>query len=194
MDELVDALRDGGIVRVTEKEAREEGLVILRRPLLQATPAPPSRSPAKSAESRESMRHRLQSRVNNVRDDLIENFHWTIARARRLKNLSRYQLANVLNVSEEQIISMERGELPKDDYVLVNKLENYLAIKLRKVPFNAEVPKLLPPLEPAPAPPGREKQTYSKDVTLAELQKRKELGKKMETRKDLFDEDIQLIE
>ncbi len=206
-DVIVDALRDGGIVKVTEREAIEEGLLILRRPVLQSTFVPPSRSPVKSAEARHNTRHSTVKdyRANNVRGDLKENFHWEIARARRLKNLTRGQLANLLNVSEEQIIFIERGELPKDDYVLINKLERYLNIRLRKEAVVSQVP-VRSPVTPglgeppeAPKPPRQSfdsQQSYPKDVTLAELQKRKEMAKKMEpgNSKNLFGNDIELIE
>ncbi|MEK6899276.1 MAG: hypothetical protein AABW79_04230 [Nanoarchaeota archaeon] len=194
MDVIVEALRDGGIVKVTEQEAKEEGLIILRRPLIQQTYIPPSRAPGKSAEARENMRHSIiDLKTNNVRGDLIENFHWTISKGRRLKNLTRHQLANLLNVSEEQIIAIENGKLPKDDYILISKLESYLAIKLRKASFAGVAIKSV---EIPSARVADSQKSYPQDITLAGLQKRKEMAKKMEpgNSKKLFGDDIQLIE
>ncbi len=66
------------------------------------------------------------------RPDLIDNFHWVIMRARRLKKLTREQLARELSESEVAIKMAEQGILPEDDYRLVNKLESFLGIDLRK--------------------------------------------------------------
>lgn len=195
-EEFVEALKDGGVVRVTEREAREEGLVILRRPVLEKTYVPPSRHPAKSAEARENTRRSIvrDYKNNNVRDDLVQHFHWQISRARRLRNLTRYQLANVLNTTEEQIILIERGDVPWDNYVLISKIESYLGIKLRKNP-----PQTVPEAPIAPRPPVSRSDTqksYPKDVTLADLQKRKELSKKLNEQdsKSLFGGDVELVE
>lgn len=191
MDVIVEALRDGGIVKVTEQEAKEEGLIILRRPVIQQTYIPPSRAPGKSAEARENMRHSIIDLKNNVRGDLIENFHWTISKGRRLKNLTRHQLANLLNVSEEQIIAIENGKLPKDDYILISKLESYLAIKLRKASATVAIKSVPSPIRAADS-----QKSYPQNVTLADLQKRKEMAKKMEpgNSKSLLGRDIELIE
>lgn len=198
---FVDAIRDGEVVKVPERTAIEEGLIILKRPTLQTTYVPPSRSPLKSAEARGNTRHTLRDyHPNYVREDLVDHFHWEIARVRRLKNLTRHQLANLLNVSEEQIIFIERGELPKDDFVLVNKLEHYLGIKLRKHAVPSPAPKDpmgVPPEAPRPPLPRFDSQkSYPKEITLADLQKRKELGRKLPSQspKQVFDESITLIE
>jgi len=66
------------------------------------------------------------------RSDLIDNFHWVIMRARRLKKLTQEQLAHDLSESEAAIKMAEQGILPEDDYRLVNKLESFLGIRLRK--------------------------------------------------------------
>ncbi len=66
------------------------------------------------------------------RPDLIDNFHWVIMRARRLKKLTQEQLARELSESEVAIKMAEQGILPEDDYRLVNKLESFLGINLRK--------------------------------------------------------------
>jgi len=64
--------------------------------------------------------------------DLIDNFHWVIMRARRLKKLTQEQLAHDLSESEAAIKMAEQGILPEDDYRLLNKLESFLSIRLRK--------------------------------------------------------------
>jgi len=64
--------------------------------------------------------------------NLVDNFHWVIMRARRLKKITQEQLARELSESEVAIKMAEQGILPEDDYRLVNKLESFLGIKLRK--------------------------------------------------------------
>lgn len=66
------------------------------------------------------------------RKNLIDNFHWIIMRARRKKYLTQEQLAKEIAESETAIKMAEKGILPEDDHKLLNKLENYLKIKLNK--------------------------------------------------------------
>ncbi len=66
------------------------------------------------------------------RPDLVDNFHWIIMRARRLRKLTQEQLAQELSESEAAIKMAEQGILPEDDHRLVSKLESFLGINLRK--------------------------------------------------------------
>jgi len=52
-------------------------------------------------------------------------------RARRAKKLTQKQFAEAIEESEEAIKMAEKGVLPKDDFVLVNKIENYLGIRIK---------------------------------------------------------------
>jgi len=75
---------------------------------------------------------------------LVNNFHWIIMRARRLKHITQQQLAREINESEAAIKSIEKGILPENNYNFVNKLEDYLKIKIMKKEFaekNKEKPK-----------------------------------------------------
>ncbi len=63
---------------------------------------------------------------------MIDNFHWVIMRARRAKKLNQKQFAEAIEESEEAIKMAEEGILPKNDFVLVNKIENYLGIVIRE--------------------------------------------------------------
>lgn len=66
------------------------------------------------------------------RTDLVDNFHWIIMRARRLKKLTQKELAKEISEAEAAIIMAEKGILPEDDYKLVKKLESYLGVNLIK--------------------------------------------------------------
>ncbi|MCK4552672.1 hypothetical protein KAT80_00520 [Candidatus Pacearchaeota archaeon] len=75
---------------------------------------------------------------------MVDNFHWIIMRARRAKKLTQKQFAETIEESEEAINMAEKGVLPKNDFVLVNKIENYLGIRIknesaRVVSFDEEV-------------------------------------------------------
>ncbi len=69
------------------------------------------------------------------RPDLATNFHWIVMRARRNKKLTPGQLAKEISESETAIKMAEKGILPEDDYRLVNKLESFLGVKIRKHDF-----------------------------------------------------------
>jgi len=66
-------------------------------------------------------------------DDLIDNFNWTIMRARRAKKMSRTELAEAVHEPTIIIEALERGALPRDYILLIKKLESYLGINLSKV-------------------------------------------------------------
>lgn len=66
--------------------------------------------------------------------NLIEHFHWEIMKNRRRKGLSHQQLAESLGESELVIQMIEKSELPENAETLINKLEQFFQIKLRKIP------------------------------------------------------------
>ncbi len=73
------------------------------------------------------------------RPEMINNFHWIIMRARRMKKLTQEQLAKEISESEAAIKMAEKGILPEDDYRLVNKLESYLGIKIIRPEFARDI-------------------------------------------------------
>tara|TARA_Y100000034_G_scaffold111629_1_gene144872 strand:- start:2246 stop:2917 length:672 start_codon:yes stop_codon:yes gene_type:complete len=66
------------------------------------------------------------------KDDLINNFHWIIMRARRAKKLTQAQLAEEIEESDVAIQMAEKGVLPEDNFRFINKLENFLGVRLLK--------------------------------------------------------------
>lgn len=64
--------------------------------------------------------------------NLIDNFHWEIQRGRRLKKLPLKTVAVDINESEANLRMIEAGQLPENYQTLINKLEAYLSIRLRK--------------------------------------------------------------
>ncbi|MFC1710930.1 multiprotein-bridging factor 1 family protein [Nanoarchaeota archaeon] len=72
------------------------------------------------------------AREAKPRPDLIDNFHWTIMRARRTRKITQEQLAKEIHEAESAIQMAEKGILPEDDNKLIGKLEAFLGIKLQK--------------------------------------------------------------
>ncbi len=190
-DRLVDVIKEGQILTVPESQARDEELFILRvhekRDLVESLPSiesrrrsgrtmaplPPSRSPSKW--------HSYQSeyKKNNVVKELVDNFNWEVGKARKARNLTRLQLANALGVPENVVKMVENGELPTDDFVLVNKLQSYLGINLRRDGKTFEAPlNALSASTRTRAPVGPayiSKPDFSRaDLSLSDLQKMKE--------------------
>ncbi|MCH7567964.1 MAG: hypothetical protein IIA87_00950 [Nanoarchaeota archaeon] len=144
-ERLVEVIREGEIVKMSESEAMEEDLFILRRviePVVEEKEFTLNSSKAtidltkkysRPVISFESWRSRkFEYEKNNVIKELVDNFHWVVIRARRNINLTRKKLASAIGVPEDELKIVEFGGLPRDDFVLINKIENRLGINLRK--------------------------------------------------------------
>ena len=151
---FVEAIEDGQIVVVEGDYARQEGLVVLRRGEKAnidredtADTAEQSSAVPKTSENREEVsgekkperkmlfddyRKPLDWKKKQVIRSLIDNFHWELMRARRDKGLSRKQVAKALNIEEDDVKLAENGMIEEGDFVLVNKLQEYYNINLRK--------------------------------------------------------------
>jgi ribosome-binding protein aMBF1 (putative translation factor) len=64
--------------------------------------------------------------------DLIPNFHWEIQRAKRVKKITREEFAKGIGESDVNVRMIEQGFLPNNDYKIINKIESFLGISLRK--------------------------------------------------------------
>jgi len=139
--DFVEALEDGRIVRVTKEYAIREGLMILKnyerpKPAVKEERQPlytRYRSESRGYVDLDKYRKPLKSN-DTILASLIDNFSWVITSTRKSRNLTRKQLADVLGVSEDEVKTIEMGRLPRNDYVLVNKLESYFGVLLRKDP------------------------------------------------------------
>jgi transcriptional regulator with XRE-family HTH domain len=63
---------------------------------------------------------------------LIPNFHWEVQRAKRIKKLTREEFAKGIGESDATVRMIEQGFLPNNDYKIINKIESFLGISLRK--------------------------------------------------------------
>ncbi|MCK4647549.1 hypothetical protein KAT24_01300 [Candidatus Pacearchaeota archaeon] len=154
---LFDVIASEGIVKICSRCFSEEKLPLIKRPTtsqLKDSEKQHTYQERIKAFSKAPMQNDLHRKENvNLRDivdrnlkidlqenvkprpDLVENFHWVIMRARRAKHISRMQFAKDLGESETLIKMVEQGVLPEDDNKIINKIETYLSINLRKQEF-----------------------------------------------------------
>ncbi len=166
---LFDAISDEGVVKICEKCSRDEHIPIIRRPTtfqlkeaerkqtfyerasLSLGKKVESETPAKQEQEvtlREIVDRNYERKIPKEtapRPEMVANFHWIIMRARRMKKLTQAQLAKGIAESEAAIKMAEQGSLPEDDYRLVNKLENYLGIKIIRPEFEESISPLRVP-------------------------------------------------
>jgi ribosome-binding protein aMBF1 (putative translation factor) len=77
--------------------------------------------------------------------ELIEHFHWEIMTCRRRRGLSQKQLAEAIGEPEFNITMIEKGNLVPNLDNLIEKLESFLSIRLRKInPFEKTKKENLP--------------------------------------------------
>lgn len=129
-DILVDAIEEGKIVKVTEDYAIKENLPILRKH--EKKPEVQKKSNDPENLFFEDLRRPLNYKKSQVLSDLIDNFQWEIAKKRKALGMSRRMLAEQINETELSLKLIENGMLPKDDFVIINKIQSRLGINLRK--------------------------------------------------------------
>lgn len=135
----VDAIDEGKIVRVSEEHARREGLPIIRRPSMELQQFAAEKAKAQSISHREKkgllrfeeFRKPLKN-DNALANELIENFHWLISQKRKDRRATRKHVAESIGVNEYDLKMLENGILVSNDFILINKLEKYYNINLRK--------------------------------------------------------------
>ncbi|OIO81641.1 hypothetical protein AUJ84_00660 [Candidatus Pacearchaeota archaeon CG1_02_32_132] len=145
MERLVEAIKEGEIVRVPESQAREEELFILRTfPISEEVKeekvekgrtidfTDKYKKPGMRDVPRVETWRKKSYQRNNVLISLKDNFHWDISKTRISKGLSRKQLAEAIGETEDKLRIIENGGLPDDNFSLINKIENKLGINLRK--------------------------------------------------------------
>lgn len=138
----VEAIEDGKIVRVPERYAISEGLMIIKKASsieIQESIQNLSLQKNKGRMEKETRRpigDKIYSptdwKEKQVISELVENFHWVIKTERRKRGMTKTQLAKLLNEPEESIQTLEFGRIPKNDFVLINKVQKLLGINLRK--------------------------------------------------------------
>lgn len=150
---LFDAVNDGKIIKICERCSIIENIPVIRKPsssqlkesekslrVYDRMKRMVGLGPSKS-EEKFFLRDKLKELDNNPwlerpeekPLELIDFFYWEIMKTRRRKGLSQKQLANYLGESENAIQMIEKGNLPPNPRILVDKLERFLHIRLRKI-------------------------------------------------------------
>ena len=132
---MVDAIEEGRIVRVSEAYARQEGLMVLRKPKIGydlSGIAAKKQKEEKEYISMDTFRKPLKNRQSDIVKELKNNFNWDLGAARKRKGMTRKQVADAVHEKEQSIKLLENGVLPSNDFILISKLENYYKINLRK--------------------------------------------------------------
>lgn len=154
---LFDVISDDGIVKICEKCFLEESLPIVHKPekfdfkeveQKQTVYERLSRVAGidKSKEVKpedENLREIVEENFNknvfknkNKRDDLVDNFHWILMRARRAKKLTQEQFARGIGESVSAVKFAEQGIIPDGNLNFIEKLENNLGVKILKKDFS----------------------------------------------------------
>lgn len=170
---LVDAIEEGKIVRVTEEYAKREGLFILKKVETENQPQQSSKKDRFKDEKRplfDDYRKSLHASKDPLLSELTDNFHWTLLEKRKVKNLTRKQVAQSLGVPEVEIKMVENGVLPSRDLVLINKLEKFYGINLRKGSINYQdsFRSKVVPSEPAGLKEGAQEVLSGSDIELVD--------------------------
>jgi len=63
-------------------------------------------------------------------ENLIQNFHWVVMRARRMEKLTQQELAEKLKVPGMAIKMLEQGRVKESDFQFIRKVESYLNISI----------------------------------------------------------------
>ncbi|VVB84053.1 Helix-turn-helix [uncultured archaeon] len=145
---LYHAVSDRGIVKICGDCNRRENLPIMKQPTdeqILESKSPGSKSVRDRLKSmqrntffgkeptlREMVDRNLKSRMVQPPSDLVTNFHWTIQQIRRTRKITREQFAKGIGESEATVRMIEQGLIPNGDYKIINKIEAYLGISLRK--------------------------------------------------------------
>lgn len=67
----------------------------------------------------------------NSKKELVDNFHWIVMRARRIRHLTQGQLAQAIREPEKAVKLIEEGFVPERKEI-IDKIENYLKIRIKK--------------------------------------------------------------
>lgn len=130
-NELVEAIEEGRIVKVSEDYAKREGLPILRKQQPKIT-KPQKKETEEKRLFIDDLRKPLNWKKSQVMAELVDNFQWEVAKKRRQLGITRKQLAASISEPEYVLKLIENGILPKDDFIIINKLQARLNLNLRK--------------------------------------------------------------
>ncbi len=141
---LNDAIGKSGIVKICDRCNIFEKLPIIKKVNPEKISEEVNKRPLtyqekfdkKFSKKEPTLRDLIEKKMNldkqEYPEDLIENFNWVIKRIRRLRKITLSQLSKEINESEETLKMLEDGIIPSGIYRIVNKIEDYFNINLRK--------------------------------------------------------------
>jgi len=146
---LNDAISNRGVIKICDDCARREDIPIVKRPTeqqLKESVTPGSKSIrdrlknmqrhdftiGKEPTLRDLVDRKIKTNTFQTPSDLVPNFHWTIQQLRRVRRITREQFAKGIGESEATVRLVEQGILPNGDYKIVNKIEGFFGVSLRK--------------------------------------------------------------
>ena len=146
---LYDAISNRGVVKICADCARREDIPIIKRPSdeqILESKTPGSKSirdrlkgmqrnsfiTGKEPTLRDLVDRKIKTNTFQTPSDLVPNFHWTIQQIRRARRITREEFAKAIGESEGAVRLLEQGIIPNGDYKIINKIESYLKVNLRK--------------------------------------------------------------
>ena len=146
---LYDAISNRGLIKICEDCASREDIPIVKRPTeqqLKESVTPGSKSIrdrlknmqrhdftiGKEPTLRDLVDKKFKTNTFQTPSDLVPNFHWTIQQLRRVRRVTREQFAKGIGESEAIVRLVEEGILPNGDYKIINKIEGFFGVSLRK--------------------------------------------------------------
>lgn len=93
----------------------------------------------KMNEFNQNLRKMVEDNVGNdvsssllSTEDMVDNFHWVVMRARRSKKMTIEQFARELREPIAVLRMVEEGKIPSSNPNIIRKIESFLGIRLRK--------------------------------------------------------------
>ncbi|MEA3329355.1 MAG: hypothetical protein U9Q06_01290 [Nanoarchaeota archaeon] len=146
--QLVEAIGSEKVIRVCEKCAFDNDLPVIKRPSVEQLKkisrylgvgervASQNGVDLKKHNNKEIDRELEKMVEANFSEreypELVDNFHWVVQHARRLKKISQKQLAESIAEPEVIIAMAEKSKLPDNFEKVIGKLEQFLGVKLFK--------------------------------------------------------------
>jgi ribosome-binding protein aMBF1 (putative translation factor) len=144
---LFDSIYEGKMASLCERCAIIENIPIIKKPSTNQLKDSENKPPTKRFQQKEQQEKTffINDELNQLEQNperelpeenklnLIEHYHWEIMKNRRRKGLTQKQLATALGESEIAIQMIEKNKPPENTERLINKLEQFFQMRLRKV-------------------------------------------------------------
>jgi ribosome-binding protein aMBF1 (putative translation factor) len=134
-----------------------------------------------------NVKKKIEEKKSAPKEDLVDNFHWLIMRARRAKKITQAQFASSIQEQEHSIKLLEEGIVPEGNPGIIKKVEDALNVRLKKssdIAFSFSSPQMPEIINQDPAKKEIKEQflkdfnpNLSKELKIADLKEAKKDGK-----------------